>query len=211
MALESATYINQLDQNAPDGLDRKSEGDDHMRMIKRTLKNSFPGVTGPVNATQDQLNALLIPGLIPIRGMITMWYGDRATIPAGWILCDGTNGTPNLLNRFPMGAGAPNIIQGVSGGTADHTHTATTTVTVAAHALTIAEMPRHSHGMDEGRGEEDSRNMNVKGGMVKGFEDRTLEEGGGLAHGHPNSAGTTVVEKAAHLPPFVTVWFIMKS
>lgn len=37
-------------------------------------------------------------------GVIVMWSGSAATIPAGWSLCDGTNGTPDLRNRFVFGA-----------------------------------------------------------------------------------------------------------
>lgn len=39
--------------------------------------------------------------LVP-RGTIVMWSGD--TIPGGWIICDGNNGTPDLRNRFVLGA-----------------------------------------------------------------------------------------------------------
>jgi len=55
-------------------------------------------------------------------GMIQLWSGSIASIPAGWVLCDGNNGTPNLLNRMVMAAGdvyAPDA----TGGTSGHTHT----------------------------------------------------------------------------------------
>lgn len=65
------------------------------------------------------------------RGVIVMWSGKIAEIPAGWRLCDGTNGTPDLRDRFIAGAG--NIYSiGATGGEAMHT-------------LTIAEMPAHTH------------------------------------------------------------------
>jgi microcystin-dependent protein len=41
-------------------------------------------------------------GALPV-GAILMWSGDPAKLPAGWKLCDGTNGTPNLLGRFVVG------------------------------------------------------------------------------------------------------------
>jgi hypothetical protein len=56
MALESATYINQLNALNPDGTDLVSTADDHLRLIKSTLKNTFPNVTGPVTLTQNTLN-----------------------------------------------------------------------------------------------------------------------------------------------------------
>ncbi len=81
--------------------------------------------------------------LIP-RGIIAMWSGRRDQIPAGWALCDGTNGTPDLQGRFVLGAtrtnlstdsndrGGVNIDVGATGGERNHT-------------LTIAEMPSHNH------------------------------------------------------------------
>ena len=37
-------------------------------------------------------------------GVIAVWKGSAATIPAGWVLCDGQNGTPDLRSRFVWGA-----------------------------------------------------------------------------------------------------------
>jgi hypothetical protein len=59
MPLESATYISGLNASNPVGAsDPKSQGDDHLRLIKSTLLNSFPGVTGAVSATHTELNYL---------------------------------------------------------------------------------------------------------------------------------------------------------
>lgn len=68
--------------------------------------------------------------LCPV-GMITMWSGSTSNIPTGWALCDGQNGTPNLLNRFIVGAGDTYTV-GATGGS--------DTVT-----LTVDEMPTHNH------------------------------------------------------------------
>lgn len=58
MSLESATYINGLVTTNPTSTDPKSEGDDHLRLIKSTIKNTFPNVTAAVNSTQVTLNNL---------------------------------------------------------------------------------------------------------------------------------------------------------
>jgi len=59
MPLETATYISDLNASNPIGAtDPLSSADDHLRLLKSVLKNSFPGVTGAVNATQGQLNNL---------------------------------------------------------------------------------------------------------------------------------------------------------
>lgn len=57
-------------------------------------------------------------------GTIVLWSGSIATIPAGWVLCDGTHGTPDLRNRFIVGAGDTYAV-GANGGFASHGHTFT--------------------------------------------------------------------------------------
>ena len=100
----------------------------------------------PVNSTLNTLNIG-----IPI-GTIAIWSGALETIPDGWQICDGTNGTVNLRDRFVVGAGSL-YNPGTTGGSADaiipsHTHTATSTSTFAGNAL-----PVHSHGItDNGHG-----------------------------------------------------------
>lgn len=55
MAVETATYINGLDSAKPAATDLKAEGDDHLRLIKSTLKATFPNVTGEVTPTHTEL------------------------------------------------------------------------------------------------------------------------------------------------------------
>lgn len=59
-------------------------------------------------------------GTIP-SGLIAMWHGLLANIPAGWVLCDGQNGTPDLRDKFVKGAAAA-AEPGTVGGSATHTH-----------------------------------------------------------------------------------------
>ena len=97
------------------------------------------------DGTQFQL---LNPANTIPSGVITMWSGTIATIPASWYLCNGSNGTPDLRNKFVIGAYsdtsgvAYTTITGANtqtGGSKDaivvsHTHTATSTVTDPKHA-----------------------------------------------------------------------------
>lgn len=58
MTVESATYIDTLDPTLPLAGDPKSEGDNHLRLIKQVLKNTFPNVNGAIQATDENLDAL---------------------------------------------------------------------------------------------------------------------------------------------------------
>ena len=92
-------------------------------------------------ATYDNLYGIL--GTVPVApssfttGMIMLWSGATGSIPSGWNLCDGTNGSPDLRDKFIVGAGGSYSVA-QTGGTADaivvsHTHTATSTVTDPGH------------------------------------------------------------------------------
>jgi hypothetical protein len=82
-------------------------------------------------------------GTIPIGGII-MWSGTIATIPAGWALCDGTSGTPNLTERFIVGAGSADNTS-VSGSTA---YTPGAQGGFNFIGLSTSEIPGHTHPID---------------------------------------------------------------
>tara|TARA_A100001388_G_scaffold176064_1_gene131758 strand:+ start:600 stop:1598 length:999 start_codon:yes stop_codon:yes gene_type:complete len=66
-----------------------------------------------------------------VTGMIILWYGNTGNIPGGWVLCDGQNSTPDLRDRFVIGAGN-NFTAGNTGGNNSLT-------------LTEANLPSHRH------------------------------------------------------------------
>ena len=66
-----------------------------------------------------------------VSGMIILWSGNTGNIPTGFVLCDGNNGTPNLTDRFIVGAGGA-YSPGASGGSS--------TVT-----LSSSQLPSHNH------------------------------------------------------------------
>jgi len=86
-------------------------------------------VSGSVIATSIQIGSVT-NAHVP-RGLISMWSGSIATIPTGWAICDGTNTTPDLRNRFVIGAGSTYAVAATGGAT---------TVT-----LVVGNLPAHSH------------------------------------------------------------------
>ena len=65
------------------------------------------------------------------RGIIVMWSGSNNNIPTGWVLCNGLNGTPNLMNRFIIGSGSTYTTSNTGGNS---------TVTLAT-----VNLPAHNH------------------------------------------------------------------
>ena len=97
--------------------------------------------TGTSLQTLDNIYPILqnAPSSAPAvpSGCILLWSGSTGSVPSGWYLCDGTNGTPDLRNSFIVGAGNTYAV-GATGGSADaivvtHTHTATSVVTDPGH------------------------------------------------------------------------------
>lgn len=83
----------------------------------------------------------LLDALLPL-GVIILWSGSLATIPAGWQLCNGTNGTPDLRDRFVIGAGTTYAVNATGGATTAnlaHTHSTPAGVSGAPSATTTVD------------------------------------------------------------------------
>lgn len=103
-------------------------------------------VTGTLAATAVTGDGSGLTGIVSIpAGAILIWSGSTASIPSGWALCDGTNNTPDLRNRFVVGAGDTYSVDGTGGASTvtltesqipGHTHT------VSAHTHST---PNHTH------------------------------------------------------------------
>lgn len=85
MALESSTYISGLVTTNPAATDAKSQGDDHIRLLKSTILNTFPSITGAVTPTHTELNYVdgvtsAIQTQIDAKGAITgqTWTGTHS-------------------------------------------------------------------------------------------------------------------------------------
>lgn len=93
-------------------------------------KTSLAAIAQSLQAIQNTLQTLTA-FTVSMKGVIVMWSGSADNIPEGWALCDGTNGTPDLRDRFIVGAGREYAV-GDTGGAKEVT-------------LTTAQMPKHSH------------------------------------------------------------------
>jgi hypothetical protein len=138
-----------------------------------------------------------------VAGMIMLWSGSSATIPTGWLLCDGSSSTPDLRNRFVVGATSTYAV-GATGGSADaivvsHTHTATSTVTDPGHAHTVP--PSISDAIGGGgaitayRGSGPSNTSTATTGITVATTNASA-----------GSSGTN-----ANLPPYYALCYIMKA
>ena len=147
-----------------------------------------------------------------VAGMIMLWSGSSATIPSGWVLCDGTNSTPDLRNRFVVGATSTYAV-GATGGSADaivvsHTHTATT----ASTSLTGEITSQYANGSNNGgtSGVFSQSNYNVDGDGGESRAGRTIYFDG--THSHTTTISSTGSSGTnANLPPYYALCYIMKA
>jgi len=105
----------------------------HTHAISVATKAEAEGGTNNVKLMTPLRVAEAIKSLGFPRGGIIMWSGSINDIPAGWALCDGSNGTPDLRDRFIVGAGSSYAV-GAKGGAAEVT-------------LTVDQIPSHRHSV----------------------------------------------------------------
>ena len=86
MALESGTFIDSLNASNPTSTDIVSQADDHLRLIKSTIKATFPNINAAVTATPAALNAATSFDMP--AGSIIIFGGSSA--PTGFLFCDGS-------------------------------------------------------------------------------------------------------------------------
>ena len=130
-------------------------------------------------------------GTIPVGGII-MWSGSIASIPTGWALCNGSSGTPDLRDRFIVGAGNNYSVAGV-GGTTD------------------SQLPAHTHNVTNG-----SANSFT---AVTSVSDEPVNQGGGgsVQVADQESSTTFTIQSAGisstnqNLPPYYALAFIMRT
>ena len=93
---------------------------------------TYNPVTNTLNVPNISGNGSGLSGIESfVTGMIILWYGNTGNIPTGFVLCDGSNSTPDLRDRFVVGAGSA-YSPGNSGGSSSVT-------------LSESQLPSHNH------------------------------------------------------------------
>lgn len=164
MALETGTYISDLVSTNPVGTDTLDKADDHLRLIKSTVKATFPNITGAVTATHTELNYVdgvtsNIQAQLDAKSVFpagTLMLFQQTAAPTGWTkqvthdnkalrVVTGTAGsggttafTSVFASRTPSGSISSTASTGTIGSTA-------VSGTVGSTTLSIAEMPSHTH------------------------------------------------------------------
>jgi len=138
-------------------------------------------------------------------GLICMWSGSSSNIPNGWVLCNGSNNTPDLRDKFVLGAGN-NYAVGATGGEKEVT-------------LTVAQMPSHNHDIG-----------NHSHSIINYYDYRSGSSGLGLEYNTCGSGSSKILpglytsgisgdtttssigEGKSHnnMPPYYALCFIMK-
>jgi len=146
-------------------------------------------------------------------GVIAFWSGSEASIPAGWLLCNGLNETPDLRNRFIAGSGS-HYAAGATGGA--NTVTTTGTVTVAGHGLTAAEIAKHTHAYTDYYSGTRTSGWGTYGSAYVACSSQSTATGlstgsAGSGDAHSHNATWDGTDDQDRRPPFYAICFIMKS
>ena len=185
-------------------------GNNRIRLIPAPTHVSEPGT--PVNKAllQHMENHLVPPGAI------IMWSGAINDIPVGWALCDGSNGTPDLRDRFIVGAGKSYNVGNTGGANTvalsinslpPHTHGAGTldTNTTGSHYHSFVMLEGSNYVQESERASVIATNLDIiateystasAGDHKHTISGSTASAGGGLAH--------------ENRPPYYALCFIMK-
>jgi hypothetical protein len=186
--------------------------------------------------TYDNLYGILgvtPPAATPIpAGGIILWSGSIGSIPAGYVLCNGSNGTPDLRDRFVIGAGSTYAVD-ATGGSTSYTPTGSVVTTNTATALTEAQMPKHFHSLRGPNGPFESTVPSATASGSGNYGGGTPDDGtagygtnsvGGSAASGSNSTGTSNGDTHNHtaassftgnaatiIGPYFALCYIMKT
>ena len=206
MALESGSYINSLNSNNPVATDALAQADDHIRLIKATIKASFPNITGAVTLTQAEINALKTT-LSAASGTRMLFHNSSS--PVGWTK-DTTHNDKAL--RVVSGSVSSGGSVAFSSVMASQTPAGTVSTsfsgTTASTVLSVDQIPSHNHTFTEAFTKEDNnhspgseRPLRENSVNLGNYTITTASTGGGQGHTHGFSVtgGSTFSGSAMNL------------
>jgi len=156
------------------------------------------GVMGSANYAQggslmlefDAMGNISSSASLPI-GAIIIWYGPKNSIPVGWVLCDGNNGTPNLSNNnFPRGSDSDTTVKTTGGSN-------------------TSPLPTHSHFVYT-YDDEHKASVNVNTDNPTVMISYTASQTDASFAVETSDAGSGPEDTISITPPYVAVYYIMK-
>ena len=187
---------------------------DHPRVLPRA-----PASAVPADDLLPRASPHALPSLVVRSSRNDATIGPPSNLPAGWFVCDGTNGTPDLRDNFILGAGLTYAL-GANGSVTDTTgaETAPIVPTINAVTLSVPNLPAHAHPFDYFVGNSASI---FDPGAGPGTVFFAQDSGGGTRIGYAGSntgSGTAFTPTAPALPthvhnfsigPFYALYFAM--
>jgi len=160
-----------------------------------------PTASAGTSTTQIATTAFVataVASAIPSGGII-IWSGSASAIPSGWYLCNGSNSTPDLRDKFVVGAGSTYAVAD-TGGSANavvvsHTHTATVTDPGHSHTITPSSTGYNS-----------AISSGPPQATLDGSSTSTATTGVTVSNSTTGVSGTN-----ANLPPYYALCYIMKA
>lgn len=178
---------------------------------KFVLKDASGNLLGTYDNIYGIVGVQSAVGTTIPTGLISLWYGDIGSVPSGWYLCDGANGTPDLRDRFVVGAGSTYAVAATGGN--------------ATNTLITANLPDHVHTGTTGNNTSIAHTHST-GAFLGNF---TYAGGGSTAgsagsgttgsteppsHTHTFSTSTTVNAAStpiSNIPPYYALAYVMKA
>lgn len=139
------------------------------------------------------------PTNVPVGGIV-IWSGSIASIPSGWALCNGSSGTPDLRNKFVIGAGSTYAV-GATGGATTHVHGVGSTVSNGSH----------NHGFSGSTGSPSGTVSTGTGSYSAASGSHTHTISGSTGSGGAHTHGVPDTDAASSLPPYYALAYIMRT
>jgi hypothetical protein len=169
-----------------------------------------PTASAATNTTQVATTAFVQTALASAfsTGMIMMWSGTIATIPAGWVLCNGSNSTPDLRNRFVIGAHSDTAGVAYTTVTGSNTQTGGTKDAIVVshtHTASVSD-PGHAHSYNQPVQSNAANPPGASGSQASATTTGTAVTNISVTNASTGSSGTD-----QNLPPYYALAFIMKT